>query len=162
MFQMLTSYFANLRVIEKNMAAASRFSLEDRALVAEQLFVDQRLIAIIEGGGVEQVALDDAAIKHLLVEAFHSCTRMGAQATALGGRTRRDPFLNLASTLQGLYTETIVARHRPPHKKFLDRINSVISRFVELNLTVAKRMELEVDVRSKFSQLTHPPQSGRK
>src|SRR5687768_14477718 len=135
MFRMLISYFANLRVIQKNMAAAARFSSEDQVLVAEHLFVNQRLIAIIAGGGVDQAPLDDAAIQELLVEAFHNCTRMGAQATALGGKTRRDPFLNLASTLQGLYTESIVARHRPSHKKFLDRINSIIDRFVESNLT---------------------------
>jgi hypothetical protein len=160
MLQMLTSYFANVRVIEKNVAAAARFSPEDRALVAEQLFINQRLIAIIEGGGVEQAPLDDAAIKELLVQAFHNCTRMGAQATASGERTRRDPFLNLASTLQGLYTETIIVCHRPSHKKFLDRINSIIARFVESNLTDTKHTDLEIDLRNKLSQLICPRQSG--
>ena len=158
MFQMLISYFGNLSVVEKNMATASNFSPGDRAIVAEQLFINQRLIAFIEGGGLEQVPLDNAKINDLLVEAFHNCTRMGAQATAQGGTTRRDPFLNLASTLQGLFTETIVGRHRPSHKKFLARINSIIERFVESNLTDIKRAELETDLRGKISQMIHPPQ----
>ncbi|MBZ0147484.1 MAG: hypothetical protein K8F62_08070 [Pseudorhodoplanes sp.] len=153
MFQMLTSYFANVRVVEKNMTAASSFSPEDRLLVAEQLLINQRLIAIIERGGIEPSPLDDAAINDLLVESFHNCTKMGAQATALGGRTRRDPFLNLASTLQGLYTETIVVRRRASHKKFLRRINLAIDRFVESNLTETKRAEIEVDVRGKLSEM---------
>jgi hypothetical protein len=111
------------------------------------------LIAIIEGGGTEYAPLDDSEIEKLLVKGFHNCTKMGAQATALGGRSRRDPFLNLASTLQGMFTETIIVRHRPSHRKFLDRINSTISSFVEYNLAVSRRSSLEVDLQAKLVQM---------
>jgi hypothetical protein len=128
-----------------------------RALVAEHLYTNQRLIEIIEGGGLEHHApLDAAAIHELLVASFHNCTRMGAQATAQGGRSRRDPFLNLALTLQGLYTETIVARHNPSHKKLLNSINSTLGRFVDVNLPHTKRGKLELDLRQKIDQLTQP------
>jgi hypothetical protein len=160
MFQMLISYFTNLRVIEKNITTASRFSPDERAIFAEHLYINQRLIEIIKGGGTAHAPLDDRAINDLLVRAFHSCTNMGTQATALGGRTRRDPFLNLASTLQGLYTATISARHRPSHRKLVDRINATVARFVEANLTPTKRRELETDLQGKLARLTHSTQSG--
>jgi hypothetical protein len=157
MLHMITSYFANVRVINKNITAASRFSPDDRALVAEHLYTNQRLIGIIERGGLEHYPpLDAAAIHEFLVESFHNCTRMGAQATAQGGRTRRDPFLNLASTLQGLYAETIVARHKRSHKRLLDRINSTVGQFVDINLPHTKRGKLELDLRQKVDQLIQP------
>ena len=120
----------------------------------------QRLIAIIEGGGLEHAPLDEAEINALLAEAFRNCTRMGAQATALGGRTRQDPSLNLASTLQGLYTEAVVARQQPSHRKFLERINWCVDRFVESNLTATRRTQIEVNVYKLISQMVHQSRSG--
>src|SRR3989304_5106480 len=113
MYQLVSSYFLNVRGIEKNLAVAEKFAIKDRTRNARDLYFHQCLIEFIERGGQGLPTLNESTINRLLIEEYHRCEWMAKNAVILGERNRRGPLLNLASTIQGLYNETIISRARP-------------------------------------------------